>query len=147
MRQRKEIEKKLLDYYDKRLKLRIKKYLKRSYMNCCYNERCFVDNITNKVGCCTKKELHKDDKITLCNIDSKALECKFYKNKNNRQTIEEQFIADISDPKICGQKEPKIAVLLWVLHGNKLFPEAKNIGVLKTIWNKLIGKKNRNGFV
>ncbi|MBR4316789.1 MAG: hypothetical protein IKP65_07515 [Alphaproteobacteria bacterium] len=32
------------------------------------------------------------------------------------------MIRDISDPAICGAKEPKIAVLLWLLHN----PDKKN---------------------
>ena len=39
--------------------------------------------------------------------------------RNTVQEIEDEMFADISDPAICGAKEPKIAMLLWVLHGNR----------------------------
>ena len=35
------------------------------------------------------------------------------------QEIEDEMFADISDPAICGAKEPKIAMLLWVLHNSR----------------------------
>jgi len=35
------------------------------------------------------------------------------------QEIEDEMFSDISDPAICGAKEPKIAMLLWMLHNGR----------------------------
>jgi hypothetical protein len=43
--------------------------------------------------------------------------------------IERQFKDDLADPEKCGQKEPKIAVLLWVMQNNEV--EEKKIGLFK----------------
>ena len=133
MRDKVEIEKKLTEIYDKRLKIRIRKYLKKGFMNCRYNERLIIDdNSVIKVGCCTNAKKKKaGNQLVVCNNDATACACELYTNANARQDIEEEFANDISDPKTCGQTEPKIAVLLWVLHSTNAFPEEEQIGVLK----------------
>ena len=147
MRQKEEIGKKLTELYDKRLKLRFRRYLKRSYFNCEHNSRVVVDSeFVNKVGCCLNKKIQDGESITICNDDKSALSCKYYNNLNNKKNIEERFVEDISNPKICGQKEPKIAVLLWVLHNNKEFPEEKEVGIWKKIWRRIWKKKTKTPF-
>jgi hypothetical protein len=42
------------------------------------------------------------------------------------QEIEDEMFTDISDPAICGAKEPKIAMLLWVLHSNRKDKSTEN---------------------
>ena len=42
-----------------------------------------------------------------------------FKCLTTKEQIEETMMKDISDPSICGAKEPKIAALLWVLHNGQ----------------------------
>jgi len=124
MRNKKEIEDCLTELYVKRLSLRFKKYLHRSHFNCIYNERCSLTNglSGHKVGCCRNSKISQNDKIFICNDEQQAVKCKYYICSNSKEDIERQFKKDISDPKICGQKEPKIAVLLWVLYDSEKIP-------------------------
>lgn len=101
MKTQKEIKNKLWDLYEHRLNVRYKNLLKVKPKNCI---NCKIINKTNICQLTTEE----------CNKT-----CSKFKLLNNRDNIKIQFDAEIKDPKICGCKEPKIAILLWILHSNK----------------------------
>jgi hypothetical protein len=57
---------------------------------------------------------------------------------NTQEEIEKEMLEDISDPAICGAKEPKIAMLLWVLHGKaKETKNECNSSSSSNFWDKI----------
>ena len=108
MKTEEEIKRQLEEVYEHRLKLRIDRKTKRMCRNC-------------KSGIC--KEFDLGDFGTMTKWECKdgrncGEYCGFECNMTN-QEIEDEMFSDISDPAVCGAKEPKIAMLLWVLHGKK----------------------------
>ena len=108
MKTEEEIKKQLEEVYEHRLRLRIDRRMKRLCRNC---------------KCGISKEFDLGDFGTMT-----KWECKDGKNcgeycgfecRCSVKEIEDEMFADISDPAICGAKEPKIAMLLWVLHNRK----------------------------
>ncbi len=79
-------------------------------------------------NCCRNCKIHKDIEFDLgdfgkqiryvCGEEHPQLkkECPFFICSQTEEEIEEDMLADLKDPAICGAKEPKIAALLWVLH-------------------------------
>jgi len=114
MKKEEEIKRQLEEVYEHRLRLRVDRKTKRMCRNC-------------KLGICKEFDLGDFGTMT-------KWECKDGKNcgeycgfdcRNTVKEIEDEMFSDISDPAICGAKEPKIAMLLWVLHGKKDAPEGE----------------------
>ena len=55
------------------------------------------------------------NKNTFLNISRFRQENKFFSCKTTEEEVEREFLKDLSDPCVCGIKEPKLAVLIWVL--------------------------------
>lgn len=110
MKSQKLIRKQLEQVYEHRLLLRIERKTKKCFRNCIHGRN---------------KEFDLGDFGTLnkwqCQKGKKCDQCKQFVCLNNTQSIEEEMLNDISDPSICGAKEPKIAMLMWVLHDDKKF--------------------------
>ena len=128
-----EIKEKLEEIYNHRLSLRIERKTKKSCKNC----KNGIENDYNlgDFGKCTKWD------CCLPNVCFNSNECKF-DCKNTIEQIEKEMINDISNPSICGAKEPKIASLLWVLHDGKddnYNNLPSNEVKKKTIWGKIFG--------
>lgn len=108
MKNEKEIKEKLCLLIDKRLKQRYKLKLTKNYHNCIYS------NCLGRFYVCSNKNNLNNDKYVICD-DSVCDTCKLYSCKYNKDNVYDEFIREISDPSICMQKEPKIAMLYWVL--------------------------------
>lgn len=123
----------LVKYIQKRLNVRIQQKTRKHFTNCCYS------NCLNRFYICTNKQNLKKDSYVICG-QQKCNNCSLYKQKytlNDKQQIVNQFYKDINDPSICGNKQPKIATLIWVV---KLFDENKKQEKI-SLWQKL-----KNGF-
>lgn len=121
-------------YIQKRLNVRIQQKLKKHFTNCCYS------NCLNRFYVCSNKQNLKKDSYVICS-EERCNFCDLYKQKytqKDKQKIVNQFYQDINDPSICGNKQPKIAALIWVV---KLFGENKKQEKI-SIWKKI-----KNGFV
>lgn len=108
MKTEKEICSQLQEIYNHRLLLRIDRKTKLSCRNCKNGVNKEFD--LGDFGTMNRWEC-KDGKYCSENC---GFECLY-----DVEDIQRQMINDISDPAICGAKEPKIAMLLWVLHDNK----------------------------
>lgn len=129
MKTEEEIKKQLEDIYNYRLQLRIDRKTKKSCKNCKYGKKQEIN--LGQFGC---------NDIWQCSICDKK--CKF-NCKYTEKSIEEEMIQDISDPSICGAKEPKIAALLWVLHDNNNKEKEEKIEQKeekKSFWKRILGK-------
>lgn len=124
-----EIRKQLEQIYDYRLSLRIERKTKKSCRNC-------------KFG--INKEFDLGDFGTVnrweCKDGMNYNDCNKFSCINSQQEIEKEMILDISDPAICGAKQPKIAILLWTLHESKKDNNTENDqNSSKTFFEKLKG--------
>lgn len=119
MKSENEIKKKLEQVFQHRLDVRLDKYLPKRFKNCKYNFSMKVKD--SEIFLCKNEDvLNKDSKIIhVCDNDKQCANCQFFENSYDYEKIKKQLMQDISDPCICGIKEPKIAVLLWVLSDNK----------------------------
>ncbi len=101
-----EIRRQLEEVYRRRLSNRVERY------TCCMCRNC-VNGISRDFdlgdfGSVSKWECKDGRKCG----EKCGFECKW-----SVSDIEARMIKDISDPSTCGAKEPKIAMLMWVLHG------------------------------
>ena len=113
MKSESEIKKQLEEVYEYRLKLRVDRKTKRMCRNCKHGVQREFD--LGDFGTMSRWEC-RDCKS--CN-DQCGFECRF-----TPEDIEHEMLDEISDPSVCGAKEPKIAMLMWVLHGGD--KDAKN---------------------
>ena len=106
MKSEAEIRKRLEDVYRHRLGIRVSRCTSRMCRNCVHGMcREFDLGEFGSVGKWVCRDGHD------CGA-SCGFEC-----KTSEEEIEDAMIREISDPSICGAKEPKIAMLMWVLHG------------------------------
>ena len=120
-------------YIQKRLQSRIQQKLRKHFTNCKFS------NCLNRFYVCSNKQNLKKDSYVICS-QQKCNNCYLYSQKyttKDKQLIVNQFYQDINNPSICGNKEPKIAALIWVV---KLFGENKK-QEKTSIWKKI-----KNGF-
>lgn len=102
------VRQQLEEVYQHRLLLRIERKMKRCYRNCLYG---------------MNKEFDLGDFGTInrwqCQKCKKCDSCAQFECVNTHESIQKEMINDISNPATCGAKEPKIAMLMWVLHDNE----------------------------
>ncbi len=107
MKNESEIRKQLEELYARRLALRIDRKTKRGCRNCTR-------------GICREFDLGDFGTMSRweCSdgLRMESEQCRF-ECKNTPEEIEREMLSDIADPSICGAKEQKIAMLMWVLHG------------------------------
>lgn len=131
MKTENEIKRQLEEIYNYRLSLRVDRKTKKTCRNCKYGRKQEIN-----LGQFGQEEIWQCSQLDKkCNFDCKYTE----------KDIEEEMLKDISNPSVCGAKEPKIAALLWVLHDDKKGdksstkqeePEEKS----KSFWQRLWGK-------
>lgn len=136
MKSEDEVKNQLLEVYRHRLMLRVERKTKHTCRNCKHGmkyEFDFGDFGTMSKWVCKDGKSYNDS-------------CGFSCLQGEKE-IEDEMIADISDPSVCGAKEPKIAMLLWVLHGHSNgissdehdSPDDKSSGILNKIKGWLVG--------
>ena len=114
MKKQYDIRRQLQEVYAHRLSLRIQRKMKKNCRNCKNGIHRQFD--LGDFGTMNRWECKNGNVFQTCD----TFEC-----ANNPQDIEKEMILDISDPSTCGAKEPKIAMLLWVLHDTHNNEEAK----------------------
>lgn len=115
MKTEEQIKTKIEQLFQKRLEQRFEKFLSKNNRNCLYNFSKEIDNKEHYFCTNTQNPNVKEGIISLCETSEFCKKCKYYVCKNTKESVREQFLADIVDPSVCGIKEPKLAVLLWVL--------------------------------
>lgn len=121
-----EIREKQREVYDKSLSKMLEEYTSRQSINCEYNVRRIIKG-HGKIGFCSHpKMIEKRGPNVRCDGCKIAQTCIAFKCKNTVDSVTEEFESIVSSPSRCGDKFPKLAVLLWVLQGEKT-----NFGRLK----------------
>lgn len=128
----KKIEEALNVQLKKRLRMRYQQKMKKHFSNCVYS------STLNRFYICNHKNNLKKDSFVIC-TEENCGNCNLFVSKYNKQKINEEFRKEISDPAICGNKEPKIAVLLWVLN---ILKEKNNVQQYierrATLWDRIL---------
>lgn len=107
MKSESEIRRQLEEVYQHRLAIRLDRYTKPMCRNCVNGVNRDFD--LGDFGVLSRWECKNGLKC----CDGCGFGCKW-----TPEQIEEKLLEEISDPAICGAKEPKIAALLWVLHNS-----------------------------
>lgn len=125
-----EIRKQLEEVYEHRLFLRIERKMRKICRNCKHGINREFD--LGDFGTMNRWE---------CKDGKDCFNCTNFICVNTQEEIEKEMLSDISDPSICGAKEPKIAMLLWVLHNNdKKENKVENVEQTSSssgLWNKI----------
>lgn len=116
MRTEEEVIERLKEVWHKSLDKKKLEFLSCGYKNCIYNIKCRVRGNGNICFCSNVNNTDiKTKQILVCNNDEIAKNCQYYKCKNTEDEIVKEFREEIKNPSICGQKYPKLAVLLWFM--------------------------------
>jgi hypothetical protein len=143
-----ELKMRLNELYDHRLTLRIRRLLRRGFRNCVHNKRVSLEDgngeFEGRFGLCMNPVVTGSEDAVLKCGNEREKGCQCYKAKyESRDQVKAEFDAELRDPKICGQREPKIAVMMWVLHEGA----ESSLGSAQgdSIWVRL-GRKMRSWF-
>jgi hypothetical protein len=111
MKTKEQIKLKIEQVMSKRLKQRMDKYLSNNCKNCKYFCQKVVD--FREIDYCKNASFLKKTGDNI--IEETQKKCEYFSCKTTPEEIKSDFYKDLSDPSICGIKEPKLAVLIWVL--------------------------------
>lgn len=100
---------------DKRRELQ-DEFLSRKPRNCVFNTR-FRLRDQGMVGFCQNPTVfaRMKTKVFVCNEEETAQTCECYDCRNTVESVEDRFREILKSPALCGEKFPKVAVLLWVI--------------------------------
>jgi hypothetical protein len=110
------IKQKFQELYIRELEKIRELYLTRKPLSC-------INNITQRVkgngtfGFCKKEEILSKTKNNLyvCNEIETAVKCQCYECKFTEEEILNEYHKILKTPSVCGQKFPKLAMLIWFL--------------------------------
>ena len=138
MRSESEIRQKLDSLISVRKKKRRQEFLSRSHRNCVFNTRLRVKRV-GLTGFCQNKNVLSvlRTSVFVCNDDTTASACKCFTCRNTEESVDREFQEILATPSLCGEKYPKIAMLLWVIQ--KPRPESR--------WKRLKGYMKDMGLV
>ncbi len=128
MKNEEEIRRQLEKVYEHRLGLRFERKMRPCCRNC-------------KNGYCQEFDLGDFGTVSKwqCRDGKDFGEGCGFSCANTADEIEQEMISDISNPSVCGAKEPKIAMLLWVLHGS-----SKNPAICESVVTSSIQKNSKS---
>jgi len=134
MRKESEVKEKFDEIYLREMRKKLSDYLTRSYVNCKFNTRFRVKG-NGMVGFCQNPVvcISAGKPIFVCSDDGVSKKCECFECKNEERSVEREFIEEISSPSLCGQKYPKLAVLLWFLQKMPNQENPNKIGRLRMI--------------
>ena len=120
MRKESEIQSKLQELMKRRYQEFHQEYTRQCPRNCVFNTRFRVKN-NGKVGFCQNAAVLKATgmKTFVCNEDETAQQCKVYRCRNTDESVKQRFDDILRSPEQCGERFPKLAVLLWVVQNYK----------------------------
>jgi len=102
--------------YRRVLQKRQNAYLTMGYRNCKFNS---VKRVRKNgwVGFCVNPEVvtRRQRFLFVCNDDETAEKCECYECKHTEDSVRAEFHEELRNPALCGQKHPKLAILLWCL--------------------------------
>lgn len=116
MRTEVEIRERFDELFERELRRKLIEYLTRTPLNCKYNCRHRVKG-NGQVGFCINPAVltRLPKPVFVCQEDDTAQRCPVYECRNTEATVKQEFLEEIKSPSICGQRYPKLAVLLWFM--------------------------------
>jgi hypothetical protein len=124
VRSESEIRHKLSELLSRCLKRMRDDYLSQIPRNCAFNTRMRVKG-QGKVGFCQNPTVLNTlgVKVFVCHEEEAAKQCKMFRCRNTMDSVDGEFRDILRSPQRCGEKFPKLAVLIWVIQdrevGNK----------------------------
>ena len=116
MRDEGEISSRLDELLARRLKQMRTEFLSQEPRNCAFNTRFRVKG-QGQVGFCQNPMvLNKlGAKVFVCHESDTARQCRVYRCRNTEDSVKQEFDAILRSPERCGEKFPKVAMLIWVI--------------------------------
>lgn len=117
MKNEEEVKVKFDHLYFKELEKKREKYLTQGFKNCKFNGVHKVKQ-NGKIGFCHNPLVVSATKkfMFVCNEDKTACNCEHYECRHTEESVREGFLEELKNPSVCGQKYPKMGILLWFLH-------------------------------
>jgi hypothetical protein len=111
-----EIRERFDELFERELRRKLSEYLTRTSLNCRYNSRHRVKG-DGQVGFCVCPAVltRLEKPVYVCQDDGTARRCPVYECKNTEAGVRQEFLEEIRSPSVCGQRYPKLAVLLWFM--------------------------------
>lgn len=118
MRDEEEVREKFDQLRSIRLKKRREYFLTRNCENCVFSNKVHLKG-KGKINLCSNETVKSrlGREIFVCDDDI-AKKCYTYECRRTESEIDEEFLEIISSPSRCGDKYPKLAMLIWFLQGN-----------------------------
>lgn len=116
MRSEAEIKSRLQELTKRRARSFQQEYMRQCPRNCAFNTRLRVTG-HGKVGFCQNAAVLKATGVGrfVCNDDETAQQCKVYRCRNTQDSVRQEFEAILRSPERCGERFPKLAILIWVI--------------------------------
>lgn len=140
MRSESEIQSRLRELVNRRFLKFHQQYTRQCPRNCSFNTRLRVTG-QGKVGFCQNSAVLKATGTAkfVCNEIETAEQCRVFRCRNTDESVKQEFENILRSPERCGEKFPKLAVLIWVVqdYGHRSrknrFKQAVK-GVLVSAW-------------
>jgi hypothetical protein len=116
MRNRDEVFQKFQEMRESKLREMMGQYLRTSFLNCVSNCRLKVHG-QGIVGFCQNPTVLKNTSsgMFVCNCDETSKKCTAYACRNTEEGVRELFDEILKSPSRCGERYPKLAMLIWFL--------------------------------
>ncbi len=116
MRSREEVLAKFQELYSKYLGELVAEYTSKDPINCRHNHRHRVKNF-GSVGFCNNQKVLLGSKqfVFVCSDKDTAQKCPYFCCKNTEESVLSVYKNILKNPALCGQRFPKLAVLIWFL--------------------------------
>jgi len=116
MRTENEVSERFHEVYERELRRKLDEYLTTAPINCRYNSRYRVKG-NGVMGFCGNPAIlvQAGKPVFLCQDIETAKHCRCYECRNTESSATQEFIEELKSPSVCGQKYPKLAMLLWFM--------------------------------
>ena len=119
MKSESEIQQRISELMCRRRKEFRDEFLGQYPRNCSFNTRFRIKD-QGQVGFCQSSKVLNalDAKVFVCNEQETAEQCKIYRCRNTEDSVQQRFDDILCSPSRCGEKFPKLAVLIWAIQNN-----------------------------
>jgi hypothetical protein len=116
MRSEQEVVERFNEVYEREHRKKLDEYLTAAPINCKHIGRYRVKGNGIMGFCGNPSVLIKVGKpVFVCQDIDTAKHCPCYECHNSEASVTQEFLNELKSPSICGQKYPKLAMLLWFL--------------------------------
>lgn len=139
MRSREEVLAKFQDLRKRRRSQRREELLTRCHMNCVHNVRFRIKG-HGKCGFCRNPKIIEktNGEPFVCDEEGTAKRCRHYECRNSQESADKDFEEVLRNPARCGEKYPKLAILIWFLQDTKRRTRMQRLWLsFKDMWRSI----------